>query len=79
MSSIKLSESGFADDGDTEIEYKKAMLHKTHIEIEDVVDGEAPVRSAKIHKHSKHGDGKHQDVIRKQTEQNYTFSLPIED
>ena len=79
MSSIKLSESGFADDGDTEIEYKKSYLAKCHIEIEDVVDAEAPVRSAKIHKHSKHGDGKHQDVIRKQTEQNYTFSLPIED
>ena len=77
MSSIKLSESGFADDGDTEMEYKKAMLHKTHIE--EIVDTEEPVRSAKIHKHSKHGDGKHQDVIRKQTEQNYTFSLPVED
>ena len=36
MSSIKLSESGFADDGDTEMEYKKAMLHKTHIE--EIVD-----------------------------------------
>ena len=75
MSSIKLSESGFADDGDTEMEYKKAMLHKTHIE--EIVDTEEPIKR-KHAKHSRHGDGKHQSWLDKQELINLSFA-PVED